>query len=422
MKPKKQYYSDLIEKELVGLSPIQTIMKMAEDRNVIQMGLKPEEVISFGGGWCNHKAPDYLKQAYLDIIRDESLFHKSGRYSPIKGEYSCRKQICNFENQIFDVKEINPDNIIIGHSSTQLFHDTIRVLNNANDLIAFLDPTYANYENAVKCALNKANISYISALDPETWEYMSDPQDSLEELKELCSNGLRTLIIPIPDNPTSQIMSNDFLENCYQILEENSAYLVIDYAYKELYFNEMPEYFKWSPNDYPFLVTLHSNSKWLSSLGRRFGWVEANEDIISSFEKINESSLLSPDTLHSMATTRFLEKTLQNNTLKPFIDETRNLYQKTADVLIKSIEKHLKCKYLIPQGGLYTCIPTPNKKNPVDFVEKLLKNTGVLLIPGIGFGPSMEKGLRLSYGPLCYSHEKIKEGIEKVGKYLQKNY
>ena len=129
MKYKNQNYSYLIEKELVGLSPIQTIMKMAEDRNIIGMGLKPEEVISFGGGWCNHKAPDSLKQAYLDIIIDENLFHKSGRYSPIKGEYSCRKQICNFENQIFHIKNIQPGNIIIGHSSTQLFHDTIKVLN-----------------------------------------------------------------------------------------------------------------------------------------------------------------------------------------------------------------------------------------------------------------------------------------------------
>lgn len=419
MKSKNQYFSNLIEEELIGLSPIQTIMKMAEDRNIIEMGLKPEEVISFGGGWCNHKAPDSLRQAYLDIIKDESLFHKSGRYSPIKGEYNCRKQICNFEKQIFNIKNIYPDNIIIGHSSTQLFHDTIRVLNNSNDLIAFLDPTYANYENAVKCALKKANISYISALNPETWDFLSEPQDSIEELKELCSNGLRTLITPIPDNPTSQIVSYDFLKNCYQILEENNAFLVIDFAYKELYFGEMPDYFKWSPKDYPFLVTLHSNSKWLSSLGRRFGWAEANENIISSFEKINESSILSPDTLHSMATTRFLEKTLQNKTLKPYIDQTRNLYQKTANVLIKSIEKYLDCNYLTPQGGLYTCIPTPNKENPIDFVEKVLKKTGVLLIPGIGFGPSMEKGLRLSYGPLCYSHEKIKEGIEKVGKYLE---
>lgn len=414
MADNKQCFSDLIEKKLSGLSPIQTIMKMAEDRNIIKMGLKPEEVISFGGGWCNHKTPESLREIYLKIIEDKDLFHKSGRYSSIKGNYKCRQQLCEYEKNIFNIKKIGPDNIILGQSSTHLFHDTIRVLNNSCDLIGFLDPTYANYENSVKCAIEKAKISFFSALDSQNWEYMKDPQKTLEEIEKSCNQGLKTLVIPSPDNPTSQILSNRFIKECYSILAENNAFLVIDYAYKELYFDKIPDYFHWSPNDYPFLVTIHSNSKWLSSLGRRLGWVEANPDIISAYEKINESTILSSDTLHSMATSLFLEKTLQDKTLKIIIDDTRLLYKKTADVLIENIENKLNTKYLKPQGGLYTCIPTPEKKDPVRFVEKLLKKTGVLLIPGKGFGPSMEKGLRLSYGTLCYDHEKIREGIEKI--------
>ena len=58
--------SNLIEKNLKGLSPIQTIMKMAEEQNIITMGLNPEEVISFGGGWCNHYTPETLREIYRD--------------------------------------------------------------------------------------------------------------------------------------------------------------------------------------------------------------------------------------------------------------------------------------------------------------------------------------------------------------------
>ena len=182
----------------------------------------------------------------------------------------------------------------------------------------------------------------------------------------------------------------------------------------------MPQCYSWSPVDKPNIIALHSNSKWLSSLGRRLGWVEADPYIISALEKLNESTLLSPDTMHSIATAQFLEKTLADNSLKYFIDETRKLYKDTADFMIKSIEKHLNWRYLKPMGGLYTCTPTPNREKPTVFVEKLLRETGVLLIPGEGFGPSLEYGLRLSYGPLCYQHELIEEGIEKISKYLEK--
>jgi LL-diaminopimelate aminotransferase len=182
----------------------------------------------------------------------------------------------------------------------------------------------------------------------------------------------------------------------------------------------MPECYTWSPQEYPHLITLHSHSKWLSSLGRRFGWVEADDAVINGLEKINESMLLSPDTLHSMATVRFLEHTLSDGSLQQYIEDTRHLYERTAAVMISAIDSKLGWKRLSPDGGLYTCCPTPAHQQPQRFIERLLRETGVLLIPGTGFGPSMDYGLRLSYGPLCYDHQKINEGIERIAHYLSK--
>ena len=411
--------SRLVEETLQDLSPIQTIMKMAESRNILSMGLKPEEVISFGGGWCNHDAPAKLRQVYSDIVSDPSLFHQSGRYSAIKGDYECRLQISRFEQKIYGVEHLDVEQILLGQSSTQLFHDALRVLFNPGDEILLLDPTYANYINSVKCALPHSKISFLPALDPETWTYLAEPQATLDALQTACENGSRGLIIPVPDNPTSQIPSDTFLKSCQEILLDHKGFLILDHAYKALWFNEMPDCYHWSPSKFENLITLHSNSKWLSSLGRRFGWVEANDTIISGFEKLNESVLLSPDTMHSMATARFLSESLDNGSLKSFIEETRFLYKKTAEVMSEGIKNILHWPYLVPQGGLYTCCPTPDQQDPVQFVQRVLKNTGVILIPGIGFGPSMSKAVRLSYGPLCYMHDTIKEGLEKIGSYLE---
>ncbi len=410
--------SKLVEKDLQGLSPIQTIMKMAEDRNIKKMGLNPKNVISFGGGWCNHRAPQDLVDSYKEIIYNPYLFHKSGRYSAIIGDYNCREQISIFEKKIFNLSNLTPDNILLGQSSTQIFHDVLRTISNPGEKIGLLDPTYANYINSVKCAVPGSQIEYIPALDIDSWEYLPDENKTLESLKKSCENGLRNLVIPVPDNPTSQIPSDDFLKSCIEILDEYNGFLVLDYAYKALYFNDMPEVFSFSPVDYENLILINSNSKWLSSLGRRFGWVEANERIIKSLEKLNESVLLSPDTMHSMATGMFLKKTLENNSLKKYIDDTRKLYRDTSKVMIKNLDRYLGWKRLDPNGGLYTVCPTPDLKEPVSFVEEILKNTGVLLIPGNGFGPSMKKAVRLSYGPLCYDHESIKEGFERISNYI----
>ena len=64
-------FSRLVKDDLKGLSPIQTIMKMAEKRNIIKMGIDPKNVISFGGGWCNHRSPEILREIYSDIVDDK---------------------------------------------------------------------------------------------------------------------------------------------------------------------------------------------------------------------------------------------------------------------------------------------------------------------------------------------------------------
>ena len=68
-------------------------MKMAERQNILAMGLDPAEVISFGGGWVNHEAPEEFRQAYRDIVGDPALFHKSGGYTATLGDMECREQI-----------------------------------------------------------------------------------------------------------------------------------------------------------------------------------------------------------------------------------------------------------------------------------------------------------------------------------------
>jgi aminotransferase len=412
--------SSLVTTTLHGLSPIQTIMKMTENDHLTSLGLNPQNVISFGGGWCDHSAPPQLKQTYETISHDTTLFHQSGRYSAIKGNLTCREQLSNLEHHIYHVPHLDPDNILIGQSSTQLFHDILRVISNPGDKLAFLDPAYANYFNAVRCALPGTTWRFLPALDTKTWTYLPDQEKTFQDLDRLCNDpDFKALIVTVPDNPTSQIPPEAFLTKASHILADHDRYLIIDFAYKALWFGTMPACYSWSPEDHPNVISLHSNSKWLSSLGRRFGWIEADHHIIAGLEKINESVLLSPDTLHSMTTARFLEETIADHSLSSYVETTRKLYEKTADILIKAMDRHLSWPRLTPAGGLYTCSPVPTKEKPYEFVDRLLKDQGVLVIPGTGFGPSMEHAVRFSYGPLCRTPEKIEEGIERIGEFLK---
>ena len=82
------------------------------------------------------------------------------------------------------------------------------------------------------------------------------------------------------------------------------------------------------------------------------------------------------------------------------------------------IENWLSPRYTIPQGGLYSVVDVGMDGDR--FVENVLKKTGVVFVPGGGFGASLKNGIRISFGPLVYDKPKIEEGFKRVAKVLDK--
>lgn len=410
--------SKIVEEQISVPSPIRQIMKMTERQNIINMGLNPDDVISFGGGWVNHAAPEYLRESYVKICGDTEQFHVSGGYSATSGDSELRSAIARFEDAIFGVKDLSFRNIIIGQSSTQVTHDIFLCLADPGDRIMLLDPTYANYPGQMAFALPNSRIVHLRVLDPETWTYLPDLNRTIEDFKSLFSEHKpKIVLIPSPDNPTSKMIHPKLLRTILEVTAEEGSYLVIDHAYKTQYFGDSPpEYFSWSPSVHENLVTLHSNSKWSRGLGRRLGWVEAHENVIGGMERIQQCSILCPDSLHQMAMKAYLEKALDDGSLKRYIEETRKAYEAGAKATLKAIDDNLGMRRLEPDGGLYTVMDVGEDSD--EFMLRVLKNTGVLFIPGKGFGKSLRKGVRISYGPLVGNLEKIRIGMERVGKYL----
>jgi aspartate/methionine/tyrosine aminotransferase len=253
-------------------------------------------------------------------------------------------------------------------------------------------------------------------LDTEQWRYVAN------ERTDAFAAFIRTekpkmILLCAPDNPTSQLPSTAFVQAALEAAREVGSFLVIDFAYKALVWGDtVPEYFSWGPNEN--YLSIHSNSKWCRGLGRRLGWVEAPIEIIEALEAMQGSSILCPDTLHQMALSDYIADGISNNSIKPYIRQTADLYQAAAQRTVEAIEKHVKMPCLLPQGGLYTVLRTDEEGS--EFTRKVLENTGVIVVPGWGFGETLRQAVRLSYGPLVHNLEKIEEAMRRIGTFLDR--
>jgi aspartate/methionine/tyrosine aminotransferase len=56
------------------------------------------------------------------------------------------------------------------------------------------------------------------------------------------------------------------------------------------------------------------------------------------------------------------------------------------------------------------------------FVADVLEATGVIFVPGSGFGPSLANGIRVSYGPLVHDLARMEAGFERVRAHLRGSF
>lgn len=396
-------------------SPIREIMKLADPRNIVAMGLDPDEVISFAGGWVNHEAPEALRAEYATVADDPRLFHELGAYSPTRGLPALRDALLAVDRTLYRTPGLADEHLLVGGSSTQLTHTLFTTLLDPGDRVVLFDPSYANYGPQLNLGPEGVEVVWLPVFDPEAWAFMSDTSavvDSFEAL--VAEHRPRLVLFSSPDNPTSQLIRDDVFDDLLRIAAEAGCFVIVDFAYRAQCFAEAtPGHFAASPAEHPNLIRLHSNSKWCRGLGRRLGWVEAAPHVIEALEVVQQSTALCPDSVHQHALAAYLEEALPSGSLEVYMADTNELYERAARHTVECIDRYLGMPRLDPEGGLYTVMGVGRDGD--DFVREILPKTGVIFVPGSGFGPSLVNGVRISYGPLVNDLDRIEEGFRRVG-------
>jgi len=398
------------------ISPVSEILRYADLDYIKRIIKNPNDLISFAGGWVNHNAPEKLRDAYKTISSNIDSFHTSGGYSATLGEKEFKKAICKFEKKLYNM-EIHEDEIAVGSGSTQLTMEVLRVLLDPKDKILLLDPTYVNFLPQLTVGFSDIEILRFPIIDENEWKFMAD--EKIDEFSNFILNEKpKIILLTSPDNPTSKILSDEFIKKTLEAVKKVGGFLIIDFAYKELvYEDKLPSYFSWPPNDN--FILLRSNSKWCRGLGRRLGWIEAPKFVINAMESIQSSTILCPDTLHQMALTKFINDSIDNNILTDYISDTKKMYKHAAKKTVDLIKQNLNFKIIEPDGGLYIFMKVDTDGQ--EFVQEILKKTGILFIPGWGFGNTGKNAVRISFGPLVNNISKIEEGITKISKILKRD-
>ena len=233
----------------------------------------------------------------------------------------------------------------------------------------------------------------------------------LAELKSLVDGKTKLICINNPNNPTGVLMDGALLRSVAEIAAGCGAWVLCDEAYRGLNHTQYGENFAPAMADlYEKGVSVGSFSKTFSLAGLRLGWVAAPVELIERINRRRDYNTIScgkiDDYLAALAI-RSREALLRRN-LKIVADN--------AAVLDAWVNSEPRISYVKPKAGTTAFLKYDAPVDSVTFCKRLLKETGVMLLPGAAM--DMEGWLRIGY---CFAEDTtaLREGLSLVSKFLR---
>jgi len=331
-----------------------------------------------------------------------------GAYTTSMGIAAIRQEVADFI-QRRDGHPANPSHIFLTDgASTAVKYILQLLIRDESDAVLTPVPQYPLYSASLSL-LGGTGVGYY--LDEDRVWGLTE-----QELEEAITRGknngkkVRALVVINPGNPTGQLLTLHVMQQIVHFCKKHSLVLLADEVYQENVYTEQHSFtsFKKVTRDLALdieLVSFHSTSKgFIGECGQRGGYMELvniEESIISQIYKLASISLCS-NTSGQVMTGLMVNPPVSK-------DESYPLYIKERDAILLSLKRralivhrvlneciNISCQPV--QGAMYafprlhlsnaaiSAAKEAGKLPDTFYCLQLLENTGLVTVPGSGFG------------------------------------
>ncbi len=360
---------------------------MAEGKDVIDLGIGDPDLPT------SKEVIARLKETV-----DDPANH---RYSMTEGMKVLREAIAAWYAKRFGVT-LNPDTEVLPLlGSKEGIAHLPWALTNPGDAVLVPDPCYPPYRSGT--ILAGAEVVPMPLLEENG--FFPD----LGDISQKAIRRAKLMFLNSPNNPTSAVYSLEQLQEALDLSKEYGFAIAHDAAYSEIAYDGVkPASFLQLPDAKDHGVEFHSLSKTYNMTGWRIGWVCGNAAIVAALSQIKsnlDSGIFQPIQLAGIRALEAGDAALQ---------ETIAVYQNRRDLIVNGLAK-AGWNVAKPQASLYIWTRVPTQESSMEFATRVMKQTNVVITPGVGFGPSGEGYVRMS---LTLPTDRIEEAVGRLSKSL----
>jgi len=362
-------------------------------RQIAEKRAQGVDVISFGVGDPDLPTPAHVVDELVQAARDPA----NHRYPETEGLPALRRAIARWYEERFGVsldpnREVLP---LIG-SKEGIGHAAFCFID-PGDLALVPDPSYPVYARGTFLA---GGDCYFLPLTEEN-DFLPD----LDAVPDDVARRAKVLWLNYPNNPTGAVADLEFFERAVAFARKHDVPVLHDGPYSEVAFDGYrPLSFLQAPGAREVGIEFHSFSKTYNMTGWRIGMAVGNAAMIDALMRV-KSNL---DSGIPQAIQRMAIAALEGP--QDCIAEHNAVYQRRRDRLAAALAK-IGLRVRPPRASLYLWARLPEGQTSVEFATRLLDEAGVVVTPGVGYGPSGEGYVRLS---LTLPDERLEEAVRRL--------
>jgi methionine transaminase len=338
----------------VGTTIFTVMSKMASEYGAINLAQ------GFPNFSIDERLNDYLK------IEASSMLHQ---YAPMPGTLNLRTAISEMNQKSYG-KVYNIDTeILVTAGATQAIFTAIQALVERGDEVVQLDPSYDCYEPAVILAGGKPIRVNLSREFRPDWDRIGTAVNSKTKM----------IIINNPHNPAGTLWSLDDFQELIRLCEKFPKLLVLsDEVYEFITFEKDFVSIKHFDALRSRMICVSSFGKTFHVTGWKIGYLIAPENLMIEIKKVHQFLVFCVN--HSA------QEAFAKYARVADFDAIRKMYQAKRDLFQNAMEKS-RFKFLTSEGSFFQLADYSeiSKENDKDFVQRLVKEHGVALIPVSAF-------------------------------------
>ena len=354
------------------------------------------DAINLAQGFPNFAAPEVLKEAAVQAIRDDI-----NQYSVTWGALRLRQALVRKYAEWYGL-DVNPETeVTVCCGATEAMVSALMTIVDPGEEVIVLEPFYENYgPDAVLCGAKPVFLPMP----------LGQPLD-MDRVAAAFSRRTRAIIINTPNNPTGHVFSREELEGISELCREHDAYAVTDEIYEHILYDGEHIPIATLPDMHDRAITISGASKTFGVTGWRIGSIVAPPDVTDAIRKVHDFLTVGAPAPLQEGVAAALEA------LGPeYYSELATSYRARRDLMHAGlVEAGFRCA---PPAGAYYILADfsdISSQRDDEFAERLVREVGVASVPGSSFYSRPQDGRTMVRFAFCKTEELLAEAARRLG-------